>query len=423
MTEAVGARGLLRIPDFRRLFVAQAVSDVGDGMTYLALYLAVLNLTGSTALIALMSILVAVPPVTVGLLAGAWADRADRRRIMLASDTARAVLVAAMVPFATRDGIPVLFALAFLQSVVGTFFSPARGALVPKVVPEAALLTANSLGQSARMIATVTGSTITGVVAAATGTVWPVFLVDAASFIFSVAIVLRVTRAAGAPDAAAAARIRASGMGSAVLAGLRVVRRSPQLVAAIGGVGVMMLGASASNVLYVPFLVKELGGSPALLGPIDAAQVLAMVIAGGLVASLGARVHVSALVVVGLAGIGVCIGLMGLAPAPWALLVLVFALGWFVTPLNAATSTIVVQATTDATRGRVLSAMNAVVQTTSIVGMAAAGVLASVVGIRAVLGASGIVAVAAAGVAWVLFRSAQAAADPDVAAAAALENA
>ena len=86
----IGVRDLLRIPDFRRLYLAQAISDIGDGMTYLALFLLVLDLTGSTAAIALMSILVALPPVTIGLFAGAWADRHDRRRIMLASDILRA---------------------------------------------------------------------------------------------------------------------------------------------------------------------------------------------------------------------------------------------------------------------------------------------------------------------------------------------
>ena len=72
---AFGVRDLLRLPDFRRLYLAQAVSDLGDGMTYLALFLLVLDLTGSTAALALMSILVALPPVTIGLFAGAWADR------------------------------------------------------------------------------------------------------------------------------------------------------------------------------------------------------------------------------------------------------------------------------------------------------------------------------------------------------------
>jgi MFS family permease len=150
---AVGVRGLLRIPDFRRLYLAQSISDIGDGMTYLALFLLVLHLTGSTAAIALMSILVALPPVTVGLFAGAWADRHDRRRIMIASDSLRAVVVLGMVLAATNGALALLFALACLQAVIGTFFSPARMAMIPRVVPAEALLAANSLGQATRMVA------------------------------------------------------------------------------------------------------------------------------------------------------------------------------------------------------------------------------------------------------------------------------
>ena len=101
-----GVRDLLRIPDFRRLYLAQAISDIGDGMTYLALFLLVLDLTGSAAAIALLSILVALPPVTIGLFAGAWADRSDRRRIMIVSDTLRAVVVLAMVAVASREALP-----------------------------------------------------------------------------------------------------------------------------------------------------------------------------------------------------------------------------------------------------------------------------------------------------------------------------
>lgn len=95
----MGSRDVLRIPDFRRLFLAQAVSDIGDGMTYLALYLLVMELTGSTAAIAFISILVAIPPVTIGLFAGAYADRLDRRRIMLVADTLRGVIVLCLVLF------------------------------------------------------------------------------------------------------------------------------------------------------------------------------------------------------------------------------------------------------------------------------------------------------------------------------------
>ena len=194
---SVSIRGLLRIPDFRRLYLAQAISDIGDGMTYLALFLLVLDLTGSTAAIALMSILVALPPVTVGLFAGAYADRHDRRRIMLVSDTLRAVVVLGMLLVAREEAIPALFALACLQAVVGTFFAPARMAMLPRVVPAEGLLAANSLSQATRMVASVIGGGITGVVAAVAGQVWPVLIVDASTFLISVVLILGVSRDGG----------------------------------------------------------------------------------------------------------------------------------------------------------------------------------------------------------------------------------
>ena len=403
-TSTIGVRELLRIPDFRRLYLAQAISDLGDGMTYLALFLLVLDLTGSTAAIALMSILVALPPVTIGLFAGAYADRHDRRRIMIVSDSIRAAVVIAMVLAARSDTLPALFALATLQAVIGTFFAPARTAMVPRLVPADGLLAANSLSQATRMIAGVVGAGITGAIAAVAGNVSPVLLVDGATFLVSVLLVLGVTRTAGLPSAAAAATAKATGIGSAVLEGLQVIRRSRPLVAALAGISVVMLGTGAINVLFIPFLVDDLGASPAWAGPLEAAQTVSMIIAGGLVATLALRVSVPRLFVGGIVGIAACVGLMSIAPAPWALLLIMFAVGLFVMPVQATTMTLVQQGTEDATRGRVAGALNAAIQTASIGSMAAAGILADVIGMRTVFAIGGAVALLGAAVAALLFR-------------------
>src|SRR5262249_40364489 len=119
------ARDVVRLRDFRLLFTAQAISDVGDGMTYLALYLLGLGATGSTVAVAAMAVLIALPPVTIGLFAGAVADRFDRRRLMLVSDSIRAVIVLSFVLLQGSSTIVVALALVLAQSAVGTFFSPA----------------------------------------------------------------------------------------------------------------------------------------------------------------------------------------------------------------------------------------------------------------------------------------------------------
>ncbi|MEI7742416.1 MAG: MFS transporter [Chloroflexota bacterium] len=399
-----GVRDLLRIPAFRRLYVAQAISDLGDGMTFLALYLLVLNLTQSTAAVAVVSILVALPPVTIGLVAGAVADRMDRRLLMVGSDLVRAVLVAAMVPAALAGSVPVIFTLACLQAVIGTFFTPARMAMLPRAVPLEGLLAANSIGQATRMVMGVVGAGVTGVVAAVAGFAWPVLLVDAATFLASALIVVGLARELGMPSGVHAGGVQ--GLGGSVVEGLRVVARSRPLVATLGGVAMTMLGIGAINVLFLPFVVRDLGASPAWAGLLEGAQTLSMILAGTMVTALAARLRTSTLFTVSLAGVAVCVSLFAAAPGPWAVALIMFAVGWFVMPVQVTTATIVQTATTDATRGRVAGALNAVVQTATIGSMAAAGILAGVVGIRAVfVGGAAVVGLAAV-VAWWLFRDA-----------------
>lgn len=400
----MGVRDVLRLPDFRRLFAAQAISDLGDGMTLLALFLLVLDRTGSTAAIALMSILVALPPVTIGLVAGAYADRLDRRRIMVVSDTARAGVVLLMMAAAAAGFLAGVFALACLQAVIGTFFSPARAAMVPRVVPAEGLLAANSISQASRMVAGVAGTGITGVIAATTGGVLAVFVADAATFLVSVGLVLGVSRAAGVPDAASVAQSRARGVGGAVADGLRVIGHSRPLIATLSGIAVVMLGVGAMNVLFVPFLVDELGESPAWAGPVEGAQTVAMIVAGGFVAALAKRLRVSRIMVLGMAGIAVLTSAMSLAGNVWVVMAILFGIGLAVMPVQAATMTLLQRSTTDGVRGRVSAAFNAAMSTTSIVSMAAAGILADVVGMRTVFLAGGAIAGLGAFVAWVLFR-------------------
>lgn len=399
------ARDVLRMADFRKLFVAQAISDVGDGMTYLALYLLVLRATGSTLLVAAMAILIALPPVTIGLFAGAYADRLDRRRILIVSDSLRAMVVLSFVLFEGAATIPVVLALACLQAAIGTFFSPARAALIPRVVPSEGLLAANSLGQMSRVVGSVVGLAITGAVAGSTGAIWPAFVLDALTFLASVAIVSRVGRDVGRIEAGARAAAHARGMRGSVLDGLRTVGRSRSLVAVVSGITVTMLGAGAIYVLFVPFVVRDLAANPVWIGPIEASQSVSMVLASVVLGTLATRVRVSSIFVIGLAGVAACIGSLSLTSAPWMVMAVLFAQGWFFMPVQATTMTIVQQSTTDDVRGRVAGAISASTQTAMILSMGAAGIVSDAFGIRAVFLVSGSVIGIGALVAWLLFRS------------------
>ena len=323
------------------------------------------TLGASTTTLALLSIAIAIPTVIFGLVAGAIADRYDRRRIMLASDLLRAGLVASFVLVATLERLPLLVVLASLQATVGVFFGPARGALVARAVPREGLLAANSLGQISRIAFGLDGDRrdrrggrrhrpgLAGVP------------VDAARS-------LRRSRSSGALDRSitkptGAAQAAAIGVFASLRDGLAIVGRSRALQATIFGAAVVMLGVGAINTLFYPFIIRELAISPIWSGPVEAAQTASMILAGALVAPIGRRIGAPNMVTSVLAGVAVVVALLSQVQNLVGLLLVLFAVGWFFTPLQAATATIIQSATDDSARGRVIATFQTSMSTTTIV--------------------------------------------------------
>ena len=401
----LNARGVLGIRDFRLVWVAQTISDLGDGLTTLALLLVVNALTGSTAALALMAIVLAVPPMTIGLIAGVYVDRLDRRRLMLAADALRVVIVLGFVLVRSADHVWILYVLAFLEATVATFFTPARMALVPTIVPEAGLLAANGLSQASRVIAATIGAALAGVLFGLAGNAGPAFIGDSLTFAISFLLVLNVrTRPAAVPAAAAAATAPKASLRSELRDGLGIIVRSPILVGTLVSVGVLMLGLGAVNVLFIPLLIGHLHVEATWIGLVDVAQTSSMILAAVLVSAIAHRLRPTSIVTIGLAGIAVMVVLLAFVTALWQVIVLLFLVGWLVSPLNAAAGTILQTSVEDTARGRVGAALNAITSAASIASMAAAGLLASAIGVQNVFLIAGALTALSAVTAFILFR-------------------
>jgi MFS family permease len=412
---ALSARDVLRIRGYRRLWLGQLVSEAGDGLTNLALLLLVNHLTGSTAAIAVMAMCLAIPPLTIGLFAGAYVDRADRRRIMLASDLLRAATVLGFVLVGSADLLWLLFILAFVQASVGTFFTPARGAVVPKIVPREGLLAANSVAQATRVVSTIVGSGLAGLLIGLAGVFWPAFVLDSLSFLASFVLILGLPAAvgriadsapaspgpAGAPEAAAAA---APGIGASLKLGLSRVAHSRLLSTTILSLAVVMLGMGAVNVLFVPLLITVLGVSPAWFGPVDLAQSASMILAAGMIGAIATRFGPTTLITAGLVGVAVVITLTGLVTAIWQVLLLMFVAGWFVSPLQASVVTLLQTNVVDAERGRIMSVLNAAMSGATVLSMAFAGIAGDLVGVRNVFFVGGAIMAVGAIISLIGFR-------------------
>ncbi len=401
----LGARDVLRLPDFRRLWAAQAVSDLGDGLTMLTLLLLVNELTGSTLALAAVSIALAIPPLTIGLVAGTYADRIDRRRIMISADLLRAVVVLGFVLVASAELVPLVVALAFIQASIGTFFTPARGALMPHVVPSEGLLAANSITQATRVVAGVIGTGLAGFIVGVGGVTWPAFVIDAGTFLLSAFIVYGVSAEVGRIDKASVAP-GAAGTGSAVLEGLRVVAGARILWTTLLALAISMLGLGAVNVLFLPLVVDVLEVNPVWLGVIEIAQSVSMILAAGLVAVLAARLRPTTIISVGIIAAGALVGLTGLVTDVWQVALLLFLIGWFITPLQASIVTIMQTYVPDAARGRVMATLQASMSGASVASMALAGAFGDLLGIREVFFVSAVIVVGGGILSAALYRSA-----------------
>ena len=138
-----------------------------------------------------MAIAIALAQLLVGLFAGVMVDRWSRRRVMIASDLVRAGLVLGFFAVTSGERLWFLYLIAFTQSAVGTFFNPARATLLAELLPAERLLTANSSFDMSRVVAGVGGVALAGLLASA-GSIAAAFLIDAATFAMSAALVARV---------------------------------------------------------------------------------------------------------------------------------------------------------------------------------------------------------------------------------------
>lgn len=392
-------RQLLGIRDFRLLFVGQAMSNWGDGLTNITLLILTQRLTGSVAAVAGTAIAIALPQLFLGMLAGVFVDRWDRRRVMIASDVLRGLLVLGFIAVGSADDLWLLYGVAFLQAAVGVFFNPAKGALIPRIVGKERLLAANSMMETSRVVFSLLGTAAAGIWAGVGDSLWPIFVVDSITFIASAGFEWAIRTPSRAERTTDPAKVLTE-----MMTGIRVALSSRVLVGILTGAGVLMFGLGAVNVLLVPFVVGDLGVSEAWFGALEASQVTSMVASGTLVALLAARFKPTSLVSAALISVGAVIAAISLVTEAWHLMLVLFAVGWFVTPLQASVSTLVQSEVPDDMRGRIGSALGTVIGSANVASMALAGGAAALLGTRNVFIASGVIAVIAGLLTIWLFR-------------------
>jgi predicted MFS family arabinose efflux permease len=247
--------------EFRRLFLAHSVSRAGDAFNTVALVVLVFELTGSGLGVAGGVMFEIAPVLLLGPLAGLAADRLPRRRMMVTADLLRAAVALALV--VTTGSLAVAYAVAFGLSAGAVLFNPAAGSLLPEVVGEDDVVTANSAMWTAAVIGQVAIAPVAGAVIAGWG-VEVAFAVNAATFAAS-ALLLVGLRAGASPAESP------GGGWSAVLGGIDAVRSDPLLSRLAVVQALAALAAGATSGLLVVLAERWLGVGPGGFGVLLAA--------------------------------------------------------------------------------------------------------------------------------------------------------
>jgi MFS family permease len=197
-------------PRYRLLFGSQVLSVLGDRVTSVALPFAVLAVGGGVRDVAVTSTAQFLPFVVLAVPAGVWADRWERKRILITSDAVRMVTqtVAAVLLLSGHAEVFHLVALAALFGAADAFFAPAFSGLLPTTVSPGNLQPANALRGLSFSVANVAGPVVAGVLIGFAGGPGSALVFDAATFLVSVTLLLPLRPAL--VDAAAAADRRAA---------------------------------------------------------------------------------------------------------------------------------------------------------------------------------------------------------------------
>ncbi|GAA3510957.1 MFS transporter [Actinocatenispora rupis] len=391
-----------RVRPFGLLWVASTISALGDGVHWIALPLLAASVTTDPRLVSLVSVAEQLPWVLFGLLAGALADRVDRRRVLWRLDVVRAAVVAVLAATVLTGTVtlPVVLVVAFALTSVGTLYDSASAAMVPALVPEAQRPAANGRLQAGMLVADTllgapVGATLFTALAAAP------FLVDAASFAAAAILVAAIPVRAAPPATRAAGTVRADVVaGLRFLLGHRLLRRLcayGALLNLVTTVAVALLVLYTRGVLHLGSL-----GYGLLVAAFAVGGVLGSLTAGRIAAAVGSRTVLLAAVAVG--GAGATGMALATHPVPAGIAVGVFGAAnglWSVVAVSTRQSLV-----PDRMLGRVSSAFRLVTLGAGPLGALAAGFVAHRYGLRAPIAGAATLLVLGAVLAPALFTRA-----------------
>ena len=216
--------------NFRRLWLAQIVSELGDWFYTLAIYSLLLELTGKASSVAFAFVLQVLPQTFITPTTGVVNDRVRRKLVMITSDMARVGIVLCMLFVRSPATVWIIYPLLFLETIMAAFFEPARTSVIPNICRPDDVILANTLSSTTWSLNLALGASIGGLIGAFFGRD-VVFILNALSFALSAWLISGMKFLEPHADHLAPLRARDLVDLSPVLDGIRYVRSDARLTA------------------------------------------------------------------------------------------------------------------------------------------------------------------------------------------------
>lgn len=380
--------------NFSLLWFAGLISYSGDWILRIALPVTVYKMTGSASAISLLFIAYAIPSIVLGSVAGVFVDRWERRRLMVITNVLMGLAVLPLIAVQSSAWLWLIYLAAFAESAIGQFFGPSENAMLPLLVEEKQLGSANALNILNNNLARFVGAGLGGVIVGTLGLEGAVIL-DALTYFMAAGLValISVTSKPNVQEQAAHALDAIKKVGQDWQIGIRFVRHEPVVRLLFLSTVLMAIGEGTIGVLFAPFVLDVLKGGEAGVGALMSAQAIGGISSGVVVAWIATKVKPSLLLGVG----ALTFGLIDLIIFNYSAFVEGFAIAiilFVLVGIPAAAGmtglqTVMQLRVPDELRGRVFGALGTTFGIFTIFGMAFAGIMSDSLGIVPVLNIQG----------------------------------
>ena len=297
---------------FSALWTSGLISLFGDRIHQVALAVIVFGVTKSPIAVGFVFFAATLPNLLLGPISGTLVDRWDQKQVLVVSDLLRAAIVL-LIPIAAVTNILLVYPLVFLVTSISIFFRPAREAVMPRIVADDELLTANSANWLAESLADTVGYSVAGLFVAFLGRSLPLaFWLDASTYLASALLILTVA----IPPVPRGAAEAAEGILSEMRAGWRFLRtetvllaNTAQAIVAQFAIGILI---SVTIIYADQALQRGALSTAAVYAFLETGIGIGNLVGGFTVGLVGARIAKGRLVIVGYTIMGACVLGLGL---------------------------------------------------------------------------------------------------------------